>query len=90
MHYVVINEWTVDNGEIANGVEIIAVCHSEEEAREAFEKRLPEEQDCARDSGWTVYEHDDVALVFDAGKEGFYDAEHTKLYVESVQQKGES
>lgn len=39
MHYVVINEWSVDNGEMANGVEIIAVCHSEEEAREAFEKK---------------------------------------------------
>ena len=85
MFYVLINEWAVDNGEIARGVEIIAVCHTPEEAQEAFEKRLLEEQDCARDSGWTVYEHDNVALVFDAGKEGYYDAEHTRLYVEKVQ-----
>lgn len=85
MHYVVINEWSVDNGEMASGIEIISVCHTKEEAKESFEKRLPEEQDCARDNGWTVYEHDESNLVFDAGKEGYYDAEHTRLYVQSVQ-----
>lgn len=84
MHYVVINEWSVDNGEMASGVEIITVCHTLEEARDVFTKRLPEEQCCAKENGWTVYEHDDSKLVFDAGKEGYYDAEHTKLYVELV------
>lgn len=83
MHYVLINEWAIDNGEIASGVEIVAVCHTQEEVKAAFNKRLPEEQDCAKDNGWTLYEHSD--LEFDAGKEGYYDAEHTRLYVECVQ-----
>ena len=85
MHYVVINEWAVDNGEIASAVEIVAVCHTPKEAKEAFEKRLPEEMRCAEDNGWSVYEHDDERLVFDAGQDGYYDAEHTRLYVEQVQ-----
>lgn len=84
MHYVVINEWAVDNGEIASGIEVVAVCHNSKEAREVFEKRLAEEQSCANDNGWTVYDYDDSKLIFDAGKEGYYNAEHTKLYVEQV------
>ena len=82
MHYVLINEWAVDNGEITNGVEIVAVCHTLEEVQAEFNKRLPEEQACAEDNGWTIYEHS--GLEFDAGEEGYYDAEHTRLYVRRV------
>ena len=78
-HYVVINDWS---NEYECGVIIIAVAHSWQEAKESFNKFITEEKAYVKDKGWTIYE--DLIDDFDAGEEGYYAANHTRLYIQEV------
>ena len=78
-HYIVINDWS---NEYECGVTIIAVAHSLEEAKESFNECIAEEKAYVEDKGWTIYEDSDVD--FDAGEEGYYAANHTRLYIQEV------
>ena len=64
------------------GVNITGVAHSLEEAKEIFAKAVVDEKAYAKEHNWHIYEDSDVC--FDAGEEGFYNAEHTRFYIEEV------
>jgi phosphoribosyl-dephospho-CoA transferase len=82
-HYVVLCDWAVDNGEIANGVDVTGVAHSLKEAKEIFAKAVVDEKKYAHDQGWEIYEDTDVC--FNAGEEGYYAAEHVRFYIQGVE-----
>lgn len=80
-HYVVIYDWAVDHIS-ESGVEITAVVHSLEEAKEIFAKAVESEKIYAEANNWTIYTDSDVE--FDAGEEGYYAAEHAHFYIQGV------
>jgi hypothetical protein len=78
-HYVIVNDWA---NEYNSGITILGVAHSLEEAKEIFNKSLVDEKACAEIDGFTIY--DDCETVFDAGEDGYYTINHTKLYIQVV------
>lgn len=78
-HYVVILKWTAD---LESDVNILAVTHTEEEARGTFEERLVSERAFSEEQGFEIYTDKD--LDFDAGLSGHYSEGHTHLYVQKV------
>lgn len=78
-HYVIVNEWATED---ATGTTILGVTHSLEEAKEIFNAKLAEEKRYAKENNFEIY--DDCETVFDAGEEGFYNNNYTKLYIEAV------
>ena len=78
-HYVVINDWATNDAE---GVDIIAVKHTLEEAKEIFNKQVTNEKEFAKEHEYEIFEDTDV--MFDAGETGYWAAEHTKLYIQGV------
>ena len=78
-HFVIVHEWT---SEYENGVEILGVTHSMDEAKEIFNAKLAEEQQYASEHGYTVY--DACETDFDAGEDGYYSQNHTNLYIQEV------
>lgn len=81
-HYVVVLTWATE-GE--DGSNVLGVTHTLEEAKEIFNETLEEERELAANNGWTVYEHSDD--VFDAGEDGYYRDNYTKLYIQEVRQQ---
>ena len=78
-HYVVINEWATED---ENGVTILGVAHSMEEAKRIFNENIDKERELAEENGYTIYEDDET--TFDAGEEGFYITNHGSLYIQMV------
>ena len=78
-HYIVIAKWQAD---LEGDVDILAVEHTVEKAREVFGKRLEKERAFAEEHGFEVYTDDD--LNFDAGLPGHYADGHIHLYVQMV------
>ena len=78
-HYIVINDWS---NEYECGVTIMAVVHSLQEAKEIFDEFIAEEKAYVEDKGWTIYEN--IDCDFDAGEEGYYAENHTRLYIQEV------
>ena len=81
-HYVILCDWAMDNID-AEGVEITAVAHSMEEAKEIFAQKVVDEKKYAKDHGWEIYT--DTDTEFDAGESGFYASEHTHFYIQVVE-----
>ena len=81
-HYVVLCDWAVDNGCMEQGVNITGVAHTLEEAKAIFADAVVDEKQYAKENNWTVYEDTDVC--FDAGEDGYYNAEHAHFYIEEV------
>lgn len=81
-HYVILCDWAMDNID-AGGVEITAVAHSFEEAKEIFAQKVTDEKKYADDNGWKIYI--DTDDEFDAGEDGFYASEHTHFYIQVVE-----
>ncbi len=81
MHYVIINEWELDD-QCESGVEVMGVYHTKEEAVEAFKTFVQGERDLADSRGWEVYEDD--CDRHDAGALGFYANEHSVLFIAEV------
>lgn len=80
-HYVVLISWASD---YEQGVGIVGVAHTLEEAKEIFNKNLEWEKNLAEENGWEVYENTETC--FDAGKEGYYSQDHTRIYIQGVKQ----
>lgn len=78
-HFVVVNDWA---NKFENGIIILGVAHSLEEAKEIFNKQLVEEKEYAEEHGFEIY--DDCETVFDAGEDGYYVNNHTHLYIQMV------
>ena len=78
-HWVVAIDWA-NNGE--NGLQIIVVEHSLEEARQCFQSAVKGERRIADGNGWQVYEDDD--MTFSAGEDGFYTPSHTTARIIEV------
>ena len=78
-HFVIVNEWAT---EYENGSTIIGIVHSLEEAKKIFDTKLMEEKQYAKEQGFMIY--DDCETVFDAGEDGYYVSNHTKLYIQMV------
>ena len=78
-HYVIVHDWA---SEYESGTTILGVAHSMEEAKEIFNANLADERQYAEEYDYTIY--DDCETVFDAGKEGYYVADHTNLYIQMV------
>jgi hypothetical protein len=78
-HYVVVLDWAENDAE---GVDIIAVKHTLEEAKVVFNEKLAEEKTYAIEHGYEIY--NETSISFDAGESGYYAACHTTLYIQGV------
>lgn len=78
-HFVIINDWA---NEYESGITILGVVHTMEEAKEIFNYNLIEEKEYAEEREFVIY--DDCETVFDAGEDGYYVSNHTRLYIDSV------
>lgn len=81
-HYVVINEWACSGLTEDCGVNIVGVTHSLEEAKNLFNSVVIIEKELAVENEYEIYEDEDT--IFDAGEEGYYVSNHTKLYIQMV------
>ena len=80
-HYVVVLDWAKDDsGE--QGVSILGVAHTLPEAKKIFAEHIDEERGYADNACWEVYADDDTN--FQAGEDGYYNNDHTHLYIEEV------
>ncbi|MBQ2297850.1 MAG: hypothetical protein II278_00535 [Bacteroidaceae bacterium] len=80
-HYVVISEWANDSN-CEYGVSVIGVAHTIEEAKEIFNRQVGGEREYSNSCGYDIYEDGDD--VFDAGRDGYYNVDHVKLYIQEV------
>lgn len=78
-HYVVVLDWAVEDDE---GVSILGVTHTLEEAKEIFAANLPEQKGYTEEYGYEVYT--DTDTEYDAGVSGEWRMEHTALYIQGV------
>ena len=80
-HYLVIHDWACSDI-YDNGVDIIGIAHSLEEAKKLFNEKVLAEKEVAVENNWEIY--DDNDCMFDAGEDGYYVSAHTKLYIQMV------
>ena len=78
-HYVVVLDWAVEDDE---GVAILGVTHTLEEAKKIFNENLQEQKGYAEQYGYEVYEDDDT--IYEAGISGEWRKEHVALYIQGV------
>lgn len=78
-HYVVVLDWAVEDDE---GVVILGVTHTLEEAQQIFNDNLPEQKGYTEEYGYEVYEDADVQ--YEAGLSGNWRKEHIALYIQEV------
>ena len=78
-HYVVILDWAIDDNE---GVSVIGVGHTEDEAKEIFNAQLRVEREYVKEHEWHVFSNSDTC--YDAGVEGYYASDHCHLFIEEV------
>ena len=81
-HYVVMNHWSNADCCEFDQVTIVGIAHSLEEAKEIFNKQLVEEREIAEENGWEILE--DCETEFEAGEDGAYTENHTRLYIQEV------
>ena len=80
-HYIVIHDYARSDL-YDNGVDIVGVTHSMEEAKNIFNAYVLAEKEAAVENQYEVYEDEDT--IFDAGEDGYYVSNHTKLYIQMV------
>lgn len=78
-HYVVVLDWATEEDA---AIDILGVTHSIEEAQEIFNAQLLQERKFAEDNGYDIDE--DNAVMFGAGKMGYWRDNHTMLYIQGV------
>ena len=78
-HYVIVNEWA---NEDESCVTVLGVEHSMEDALKVFNQHLAAERKYAEENDFAIY--DDCETVFDAGEDGYYVSNHTRLYIQMV------
>ena len=79
-HYVVICDWSNEDGK---DIEIKGVAHSNDEAKEIFKQFVEAERNFAKENGFEIIT--DTDECFDAGEDGWYDDNHTCLYIKEVE-----
>lgn len=82
-HWVVVFDWAIENGELASGLDIVAVKHTLEEAKKVLAESAIEEKRYANEHGYII--HADNDMEFDAGEAGYYSAEHAHYYIVEVE-----
>lgn len=80
-HYVVIFDWAAEKI-CSSGIEISGVTHSLEEAKAILASASADEREYAKEHGYTIYA--DTNVEFDAGEDGYYEAEHAHFYIVEV------
>ena len=75
-HYTVILDWATD---AEQGVEVLGVTHTPEDAQKIFNKQLAEERKIAEENGWETVVDD--ADCFEAYVKGYYDNGHSSLFI---------
>ena len=78
-HFIVINSWSND---YECEVTILGVTHSLEKAKEIFNANVVDEKNRAEEQGYKIYT--DCETDFDAGEDGYYAREHTRVYIQKV------
>lgn len=78
-HYVVVLVWASDGENDSN---ILCVAHSFEEAKQVFDNNINSEKEIAQNNNWVIYEDND--WVFDAGEDGHYCENYSKLYIMEI------
>ena len=78
-HFVVINDWSND---YECGVTILGVAHTLDEAKGIFNHSIKDEKNHTEEHGYEIYT--DCDTDFDAGEEGYYAREHTRVYIQKV------
>ena len=78
-HYVVVLDWAVEDDE---GVVILGVTHTLEEAQQIFNGNLPEQRGYTEQYEYEVYE--DTDFRYEAGVSGHWRTEHVALYIQEV------
>lgn len=79
MHYVIVLEWSTDGD---CGSNVIGVTHTLEDAKKIFNETAMEEREWAIEHEWIIYE--DIDVSFDAGENGMYSDNHSRLYIQGV------
>ena len=77
-HYLVINDWALE-GVGEQEINVLCVEHSYEKAKELFDTIVATEKELAKEKGWEIYEDDECE--FKAGEDGYYNSNHTRLYI---------
>ena len=77
-HYVVILDWATNDEE---SVEILGVFHTLEEAEKMYKSHLDYEYKLAEEKGYIVEEDFNSFVAY---ADGYYAAEHTRLYIQGV------
>ena len=78
-HFIVINDW-VNRSEC--DINILAVAHTLEEAKEIFNTYVDNEREYARENNWEIFE--DTDTVFESGKNWHYASNHSKMFIVEV------
>lgn len=78
-HYVVVLEWSTEDEE---GVQILGVEHTFDEAKKIFDEYLVKEREFVEEHGYEIDE--DTSCVFCAGIMGYWKDNHTTLYIQGV------
>ncbi len=79
IHYVVVLDWTSEGD---NGCNVLGVAHSLDDAKAIFSDAVGDEKNMAEEYGWEIYE--DCDAEFDAGEGGYYNNNHTRLFIQEV------
>ena len=78
-HFVVVIDWTSEGD---NGCNVLGVEHSLEKAKEIFDEAVEAEKDFVENNGWEIYEDNDCE--FDAGENGYYVDNHSRVFIQEV------
>ena len=78
-HYVVVLDWTSEGD---NGCNVLGVAHSLADAEAIFSDAVEDEKKMAEEYGWEIYV--DCDLEFDAGEGGYYNNNHSRLFIQEV------
>lgn len=78
-HYVIINDCVIG---CDYAVAILGVVHTLEEAKKIFNEYAAEEKQYAEEHNFEIYNDDEVD--FDAGEDGAYMSNHTRVYIQGV------
>ena len=78
-YHVVVDEWCIDGD---YNIEIRGVTTSFEQAKRIVNNFVSESIELARDQTWTVFT--DEPGEYDAGEDGNYVANHTRIYIQRL------
>ena len=78
-HYVVVRDWATND---AQGVDILGVGDTYNEAQKIFNQKVEEEKKYAANYDYDV--ETDTESEFDAGIMGSWNTDHTTLYIQEV------